>query len=107
MVGTDGTGGGPTYAHELNNHVRAGISTWDVLRMATSGNAALMGLTTTGRLAVGLEADLVFLRADPTADVKHTREVALVVTNGVAHEPDDVLDVARQIAAAARTRGAE
>ena len=107
MVGTDGTGGGLTYAHELNNHVRAGIPTWDVLRMATSGNAELMGLAETGRLALGLEADIVFLRANPTTDVQHTREVELVVTNGVAHRPDDVLDIAREIAAAARTRAVE
>ncbi|MCC7043408.1 MAG: amidohydrolase family protein, partial [Acidobacteria bacterium] len=107
MIGTDGTGGGPTYAHELNNHVRAGIPTWDVLRMATSRNAALMGLRETGRLAAGLEADIVFLGANPTTDVQHTRQVELVVTNGVAHTPGDVLDVARRIAAVARTRAVE
>jgi imidazolonepropionase-like amidohydrolase len=107
MIGTDGPGGGPTFAHELNNHVRAGISIWEVLRMATSGNAALMGLTQTGRLAAGLEADIVFLRGNPTTDVQHTREVQLVVTNGVPHTPDSVLDVARQIAAAARARAVD
>jgi imidazolonepropionase-like amidohydrolase len=106
MIGTDGTGGGPTFAHELHNHVRAGISTWDVLRMATSGNATLMDLGQTGRLAPGMEADLVFLRADPTTDIQHTREVELVVTNGVTHRRDDVLDIAREIAAAARARTA-
>jgi imidazolonepropionase-like amidohydrolase len=106
MIGTDGTGGGPTFAHELHNHVRAGISTWDVLRMATSGNATLMDLGETGRLAPGMEADLVFLRADPTTDIQHTREVELVVTNGVTHRRDDVLDIAREIAAAARARTA-
>ena len=104
MVGTDGTGGGPTLAHELNNHVRAGVSTWDVLRMATSGNAALMGLADTGRLAPGMEADMVFLRDDPTVDVENTREVELVVTNGAPHRSDDLLAIAREIAAAARAR---
>ena len=44
MIGTDGTGGGPIYARELHNHVLAGIPAWEVLRMATSGNATLMGL---------------------------------------------------------------
>jgi hypothetical protein len=39
MIGTDGTGGGPIYARELHNHVLAGIPPWEVLRMATSGNA--------------------------------------------------------------------
>ncbi len=107
MIGTDGTGGGPMYVRELAHHVAAGIPPWSVLRMATSGNAALMGLTDTGRIAPGMEADLVFLRADPTVDVQHTREVELVVTNGRAHRPEEVLDVAREIAAAASARAAD
>ena len=65
MIGTDSTGGSPFYARELGHHVAAGIRPMEVLRMATSGNAALMGLTDTGRIAPGLEADVVFLRADP------------------------------------------
>ena len=66
MIGTDSTGGTPFYARELGHHVAAGIPPMEVLRMATSGNAALMGLTDTGRIAAGLKADVVFLRADPT-----------------------------------------
>jgi imidazolonepropionase-like amidohydrolase len=98
MIGTDGTGGGPIYARELHNHVLAGIPAWDVLRMATSGNATLMGLgEQTGRIAPGMEADLVFLRADPTQDVRNAREVALVVTNGEAHRSEDLVAMARKL----------
>ncbi len=107
MIGTDGTGGGATYAHELKNHVLAGIPEWEVLRMATSGNADLMGLgEQTGRIAEGYEADLVFLAADPVAEVEHVRDVALVVADGQAHEPEALLDIARGIAATARARSA-
>ena len=88
------------YARELSHHVAAGIPAWNVLRMATSGSAQLIGLTDTGRIALGLEADLVF-RADPTLDVQHTRDVELVVTNGRAHKPEELLDSARRIADAA------
>jgi imidazolonepropionase-like amidohydrolase len=95
MIGTDGTGGGPIYARELHNHVLAGIPAWEVLRMATSGNATLMGLgQKTGRVAPGTEADLVFLRADPTQDVRNVREVELVVTNGAVHRFDDLVAMA-------------
>jgi hypothetical protein len=107
MIGTDGIGGTPIYARELSHHVRAGIPVWEVLRLATSGNADLMGLVDTGRIEAGLEADLVFLRADPTADVRHVEEVELVVANGVVHRPDHLLGMAREIAAAARLRAVE
>jgi imidazolonepropionase-like amidohydrolase len=63
--------------------------------MATSGNATLMGLgEKTGRVDAGLEADLVFLRADPSEDVRNVREVELVVTNGEAHRFDDLVATA-------------
>jgi imidazolonepropionase-like amidohydrolase len=98
MIGTDGTGGGPIYARELHNHVRAGIPVWDVLRMATFGNAEKMGLgEETGRIAPGMEADLVFLRADPVEDVRNVREVELVVTNGEAHRFEDLVAMAQSL----------
>lgn len=104
IVGTDGTGGGPVYARELYNHTLAGIPNWEVLRMATTGNADLIGLKNTGRISEGYRADLVFLRANPVEDVRNVREVALVVSEGKAWAPEELLDIAREIAAAARER---
>jgi imidazolonepropionase-like amidohydrolase len=91
MIGTDGTGGGPVYARELRDMAMTGIPVWDVLRMATSGNADLMGVPNTGRIAAGKEADLVFLRADPVADVGNVREVATVVSDGEAYKFEDLV----------------
>ena len=91
MIGTDGTGGAPVYARELRNMAQAGLSNWEVLRMATSGNAELMGLTDTGRIAPGKEADLVFLRADPTTDVGNVRQVETVVSDGKAYKFDELV----------------
>jgi imidazolonepropionase-like amidohydrolase len=103
MIGTDGIGGTPIYARELAHHAEAGIPAWEVLRMATSGNAMLMGLGgETGRIAEGYEADLVFLSADPSTDVRNVREVVLVVNNGEAYEPQVLLDIARSISDEAR-----
>ena len=103
MIGTDGTGGSGL-GYELQNHVEAGIPVWEVLRMVTSGNAELIGLTDTGRIAPGLEADMLFLKADPLADVGNIEQVAFVVDNGRLHEREALLDVARGIASAARER---
>jgi hypothetical protein len=96
LIGTDGTGGAPVYARELRHHMAAGIPVWEVLRMATAGNAELMGWgDRTGHIAVGMEADLVFLRSDPVEDVRHVREVEMVVTDGQPHRADELLAVAR------------
>jgi imidazolonepropionase-like amidohydrolase len=96
MIGTDGGGGTPFYARELGHHVEAGIPAWDVLKMATSGNAALMGLTNTGRLAPGLEADVVFLRADPAEDVRNVRQVEATLSDGEFYRFDDLVARAQE-----------
>lgn len=86
MIGTDGNGGGPIYSLELQEHVEAGLGPWTVLDMATTQAARILGLgTQTGRIEVGLEADIVFLGADPVLDISNTRAVTAVVTNGAFH----------------------
>ncbi len=86
MLGTDGNGGGPTFAHEAALHVEAGIPVWNVLRMITSDNAEMLGLgERTGRIAAGMEADIVFLRKNPAEDISRLRDVELVIANGKAH----------------------
>jgi imidazolonepropionase-like amidohydrolase len=83
MIGTDGTGGGPYYSFEMALHQRAGIPAWDILRMATSGATDLMGIgDRTGRIEPGFEADVVFLNADPVADVANAAKVYGVLSNG-------------------------
>jgi imidazolonepropionase-like amidohydrolase len=98
MIGTDGTGGAPVYARELYDMTQTGIPVWEVLRMATSGNARLMGLTDTGRIAPGLKADVVFLRADPAKDVRNVRQVAWVVAGGRAYRSEDLVATAQGFA---------
>jgi imidazolonepropionase-like amidohydrolase len=86
MIGTDGAGGTPFYARELELHAEAGIPNWAILRMATSDAADIMGIgDRTGRVRQGNEADMVFLRADPAADVSAAGEVHAVMTNGRFH----------------------
>lgn len=90
-VGTDGPGGGPAYATELELMADAGFAPWRILELATSGGAVVMGLEDeTGRWAVGHEADLVFLRADPLADIANARNAAWVMTDGALHRFEDL-----------------
>jgi imidazolonepropionase-like amidohydrolase len=66
--------------------------------MATARNAELMGWgDRTGRVSVGMEADLVFLRSDPVEDVRRVREVEWVVTNGRLHRTEELLAVAQAL----------
>lgn len=96
LVGTDGNGGGPAFATELELHTRAGLSVWEVLRLATSGAAAALEIDQrTARLSEGMEADIVFLRSDPLEDVRRVRDVALVLSNGDAHDPGTLVASAK------------
>lgn len=96
MIGTDAGGGTPFYARELELHVEAGIPVWAVLRMATSDAADMMGIADrTGRIRPGLEADIVFLRADPSADVGAAEDVHAVLSNGRFYLASELLEIAR------------
>ncbi|PWE18854.1 amidohydrolase [Marinicauda salina] len=90
-VGTDGPGGGPFFATELEIMVEGGFEPWRVLELATAGGARVMGLENeTGRWADGYQADVVFLRANPLHEISASREVAWVMTDGVLHSFDDL-----------------
>jgi imidazolonepropionase-like amidohydrolase len=96
MIGTDGAGGGPYYAMELALHQQARIPTWAILRMATSGATELLGIgNRTGRIAPGLEADVVFLSADPVADFANAAKVYGVLNNGQLHLRANLTEVAQ------------
>lgn len=90
-IGTDGPGGGPAYATELELMADAGFAPWRILELATVGSATMMGLDdATGRWGVGLDADLVFLRANPLEDIAHARNAAWVMTDGALHSFEEL-----------------
>ena len=63
-IGTDGTGGGPSFVRELELHVQAGIPAWEVLRLATSGAAERLGMAERrGTLAPGSKPTSCFSTA--------------------------------------------
>ncbi len=60
-----------------------GFTPLEVLRQATSGNAAIFHLADRGNIRAGQVADLVALEGDPTKDVGALRQVRFVMKGGV------------------------
>jgi len=90
MIGTDGPGGTPYYALEMDFHVQAGIPKWEVLRMAGPSTADILEISKrTGQIKPGLEADMVFLKANPLDDMRNIALVDTTLSNGKAYAFSD------------------
>ena len=59
-----------------------GFTPLDVLRQATSGNAAIFHLGDRGNIRTGLFADLIAVKGDPTRDIGALRQVRFVMKGG-------------------------
>jgi imidazolonepropionase-like amidohydrolase len=83
--------GGDTgvFAHGDNERELELMTAWgvppaDVLRIATSGNARLLGMQDRiGSIAPGLTADLIAVEGNPVADMTALRHVRLVMQGGL------------------------
>jgi imidazolonepropionase-like amidohydrolase len=62
-----------------------GFTPLEVLRQATSGNAAIFHLADRGSIRAGQLADLVALEGDPTKDVSVVRQVRFVMKDGAIY----------------------
>jgi len=90
MAGTDAPLGfltpGLSLHKELELLVAAGLDPLDALRAATLTPAEFFGIDDdVGTIAPGKRANLVLLRADPLADIRHTRSIDAVVKDGRLH----------------------
>jgi imidazolonepropionase-like amidohydrolase len=85
-LGTDA--GNPLTLHgasvfmELEAMQASGLAPRDVLVAATGRAARALGVDSTGTVVAGATADLVVLDADPLADIRNVRQIALVVRRG-------------------------
>jgi imidazolonepropionase-like amidohydrolase len=93
---------------ELAYFVQAGLSPMRALQTATYEPARyLNALDSLGTIESGKLADLVLLDADPLADIRNTRRIAVVVTRGRVYDTRDrrsMLDAAKRAAASASSR---
>lgn len=62
-----------------------GFTPLEVLRQATSGNAAIFRLPDRGNIRAGALADLVAVAGDPTKDIGVVRQVRFVMKGGVVY----------------------
>lgn len=79
---------GPSVHWVLQFYAQAGIPAIDVLRIATTSAAEIVGADRElGTLRAGAVADLVLLDADPLAEVKNTLRIWRVIAAGRPFDP--------------------
>ena len=81
-IGVVGTAHGVSMHGELELLVRAGLSPVQALRAATSLPARRFGLSDRGRIAPGLQADLLLVEGDPTEEITATLSIAGIWRRG-------------------------
>lgn len=95
---------GMSLADELEQLVAAGLSPAEALRAATTTPARHSGTVGfTGRIAPGLQADLVLLAADPLRDTGAVRRVDTVLARGWVFDAETLAQLKRYAAAQARS----
>jgi imidazolonepropionase-like amidohydrolase len=87
-VGTDlgGTYSGffGRYHDELKHYASAGISNFDILRMATAGNARIIDMEgKIGTIEKGKFADLIAVEGDPVEDLSALEKIRMVMKGGI------------------------
>lgn len=91
VPGTDGIAGAGLH-RELALLVEAGLTPAEALRAATSTSAQVCGVQDrTGRIAPGLQADLLLVDGNPLERITDLRRASLVVRGAHAVEPAAVL----------------
>ena len=74
---------------EMGLYADAGIAPVDVLRSATSVNARVLAIEArAGRIAPGLDADLVAVRGNPLGDIRAINAVEMVTRMGEVLDPE-------------------
>lgn len=87
---------GFAYHRELVAMRIAGIDNADILKAATINGASALGVSDElGSVEAGKLADLVVVRGNPLDDIKSTRDIRLVIKNGVVYDPETLLQSAR------------
>jgi imidazolonepropionase-like amidohydrolase len=73
-------------AREMEDMVEYGMKPLDVLRSATSVNADVFRISThAGRIKQGLQADIIAVEGDPSANIQQIRKVKFVMKEGLIY----------------------
>ncbi|HMQ64569.1 MAG TPA: amidohydrolase family protein, partial [Flavilitoribacter sp.] len=92
VAGTDNLAGFTLHL-EMENYVKAGIPPNEVLKIATLGNATVLGKQSEiGSIEPGKRANLVLIDGDPTRNISDIRKVKWVIRDGVLYDPVKILN---------------
>jgi imidazolonepropionase-like amidohydrolase len=98
IAGCDPTGNGgviPGFGdhREIELLVEAGFTPVEAIRIATLNGAVYLGREKTiGSIEVGKNADLFIVNGDPSRNINDVENVELVIKDGVAFDPQKLLD---------------
>jgi imidazolonepropionase-like amidohydrolase len=88
VAGTDQSVPGHSLHREIELYVQAGLSPYDALAAATIVPARVMKKDSdSGTIEAGKRGDLIVLDGNPLSDVRNTRRIYRVITNGRVFEP--------------------
>jgi imidazolonepropionase-like amidohydrolase len=86
VAGTDQTVPGHSLHREIELYVQAGFTPMEAIQAATIVPARAMGLEKElGTVEKGKRADLILIDGNPLADIRDTRNLEYVITNGVMY----------------------
>jgi hypothetical protein len=88
VAGTDKAVPAHSLHRELELYVAAGLTPMQVIRIATSGAAKVMGMDReVGTVEAGKRADLILVEGNPLEHFADLRKVRRVVTKGLMYDP--------------------
>ena len=91
VAGTDKAVPGHSLHRELELYVQAGLTPMQVIQLATSGAAKVMGMESeVGTMEPGKRADLILVQGNPLEHFPDLRKVTRVVTNGRMYDPAEL-----------------
>ncbi len=86
VAGTDQTVPGYSLHREIELYVQAGFTPMEAIQAATIVPAHAMGVDKeSGTVEKGKRGDLILVNGDPLADIRNTRNVEYVITNGTMY----------------------
>ncbi len=91
VAGTDKAVPGHSLHRELELYVQAGLTPMQVIQLATSGAAKVMGMEReVGTVEAGKRADLILVEGNPLERFSDLRKVKRVVTKGRMYDPAEL-----------------
>lgn len=81
-AGIDVVAPGTSLHDELGEFVRAGLTPYEALRLATVRAAEFLGRPKLGAIAAGMDAELLLVNGNPLAEISRARSIAGVVLRG-------------------------